>query len=84
MGEIGLFDLVIDTCNVPGTEAAAIVSTREGGKVLFFNMATQFARAVLTAEGMGKDVALYMGNGYAKGHAGYALQLVRRHRGVFP
>jgi L-erythro-3,5-diaminohexanoate dehydrogenase len=80
---VGLFDLVIDTCNVSGTEAAAILAAKEGGRVMFFNMATGFARAVLSAEGMGKDVSLFMGNGYVKGHANYALQLVRRHRGIF-
>jgi L-erythro-3,5-diaminohexanoate dehydrogenase len=78
------FDLVINTCNGPETEAAAILAARQGGRILFFNMATQFGRAVLTAEGMKKDVSLFMGNGYAKGHAPYALQLVRRHREVFP
>lgn len=84
LGGTNLFDLVIDTCNIPGTEGAAILSARERGRVLFFNMATQFARAVLTAEGMGKDVSLFMGNGYVKGHANYALQLVRRNRELFP
>jgi L-erythro-3,5-diaminohexanoate dehydrogenase len=77
------FDLVINTCNVPETETSAILAAKEGGRILFFNMATQFGRAVLSAEGMGKDVSLLMGNGYAKGHAAYALQLVRRHREVF-
>jgi len=79
LGEGREYDLVINTCNVPQTEAASILAARQGGKVLFFNMATNFSRAVLTAEGMGKDVQLLMGNGYARGHADYALQLARRN-----
>lgn len=73
------FDLVVNTCNAAETEVAAILAARPGGKVLFFNMATQFNRAVLSAEGLGRDVELIMGNGYAEGHAEYALELLRRH-----
>jgi L-erythro-3,5-diaminohexanoate dehydrogenase len=50
---------------------------REGGEVLFFSMATSFTAAALGAEGVGKDVRLTMGNGYARGHAKLALELVR-------
>lgn len=73
------FDLVVNACNAPETETAAILAARPGGKVLFFNMATRFSRAVLSAEGLGRDVELLMGNGYAEGHAEYALDLLRRH-----
>ncbi|HCU23779.1 MAG TPA: L-erythro-3,5-diaminohexanoate dehydrogenase [Deltaproteobacteria bacterium] len=73
------FDLVVNTCNAPETESAAILAAAPGGRILFFNMATQFSRAVLSAEGLGRDVELWMGNGYAEGHAEAALDLVRRH-----
>ena len=82
IGMNGGYDLVINTCNAPETEAACILAAHRGGRVLFFNMATQFQRAVLTAEGLGRDVALTMGNGYAEGHWQYALDLVRRHAGL--
>ncbi len=78
----GEFDLVINTSNAPETESACILAARDGGKILFFNMATQFQRAVLSAEGVGKDVGLIMGNGFAKGHWEYALDLVRRYPAV--
>jgi L-erythro-3,5-diaminohexanoate dehydrogenase len=74
------FDLVINTSNAPETEAACILAAREGGRILFFNMATSFSRAVLTAEGVGREATLIMGNGYAKGHWQYALDLVRKHQ----
>ena len=51
---------------------------RDGGTVYYFNMATSFARAALGAEGVGKDVMLIIGNGYAPGHAELTLDLVRR------
>lgn len=82
LGPEDSYDLVINTCNTPNTEAATLLAAKKGGKVLFFNMATDFSRAVLTAEGMGKDVKLIMGNGYAEGHAHYALNLLRRYPGV--
>ncbi len=40
-------------------------------------MATSFTAAALGAEGVGKDVRLTIGNGYARGHARLALDLVR-------
>ena len=73
----GEFDLVVNCASVPGTEMASILSAREGGEVLFFSMATSFTAAALGAEGAGKDVRLTVGNGYARGHARLALDLVR-------
>lgn len=77
-----LVDVVINTCNVPNTEMSAILPCRDHGKVYFFNMATDFAKAALGAEGVGKDVELLIGNGYAHGHAKLALDIVRRHPSV--
>jgi len=73
----GQFDLVVNCASVPGTEMASILSAREGGEVLFFSMATSFTAAALGAEGAGKVVRLTIGNGYARGHARLALDLVR-------
>ena len=73
----GEFDLVVNCASVPGTEMGSILSARDGGEVLFFSMATSFTAAALGAEGVGKDVRLTMGNGYARGHAQLALELVR-------
>jgi L-erythro-3,5-diaminohexanoate dehydrogenase len=73
----GQFDLVINCASVPGTEMGSILAARDGGEVLFFSMATSFTAAALGAEGVGKDVRLTIGNGYARGHARLALELVR-------
>ncbi len=72
-----LVDLVINTCNVDGIEMAAILCARERGVVYFFNMATDFARAALGSEGVGKDIDLLIGNGYASGHAELTLEILR-------
>ncbi|MGM0558368.1 MAG: L-erythro-3,5-diaminohexanoate dehydrogenase [Myxococcota bacterium] len=74
-----LVDVVINTCNVSETEMSAILPCRDRGKVYFFNMATSFARAALGCEGVGKDVDLLIGNGYAHGHAELSLDLIREH-----
>jgi L-erythro-3,5-diaminohexanoate dehydrogenase len=56
---------------------SAIASTRDRGRVYFFAMSTSFTAAALGAEGIGADVDLYIGNGYAHGHAAHSLDLVR-------
>lgn len=75
-------DLVINTANVEGTELASVLSCRQGGKVYFFNMATSFQKAALGAEGVGLDVEMIIGNGYAPGHAEFALNLYRKNAAV--
>lgn len=40
-------------------------------------MATDFAKAALGAEGVGKDITMIIGNGYTKGHAEITLQELR-------
>ncbi len=49
------------------------MATRDRGKVYFFAMSTSFTAAALGAEGIGRDVDLYIGNGYAHGHAEHTL-----------
>ncbi len=70
-------NLVINVTNLPGTEMASILACRSRGIVYFFSMATQFTRAALGAEGVGCDIDLRIGNGYADGHAELALNLLR-------
>lgn len=82
LSEGKLCDLVVNCASVPDTEMSAVLSAKEGGKVLFFSMATSFTKSALGAEGLSRDVTLLMGNGYAKGHADYALNLVRRWPGL--
>ena len=72
-----LADLTINCVNVAGTELASILITRDEGTVYFFSMSTSFTAAALGAEGVGKDVTMIVGNGYAKGHAAIALQVLR-------
>jgi len=72
-----LADLVVNCVNVGGTELASILCCKDGGTVYFFSMATSFTAAALGAEGVGKDVTMMVGNGYAKGHAATALQTLR-------
>jgi L-erythro-3,5-diaminohexanoate dehydrogenase len=76
------FDLVVSCVNVEGAELSAILCTRPRGRVVFFAMTTSFARAALGAEGVGKDVELWIGNGYAEGHAELTLQLLRHDRAL--
>jgi L-erythro-3,5-diaminohexanoate dehydrogenase len=64
--------------DVPGCEHGAILSTAAGGTVIFFSMATSFPAAALGAEGLAADVTMLIGNGYVPGHAGFAVELLRR------
>jgi L-erythro-3,5-diaminohexanoate dehydrogenase len=72
-----LADLVINCVNVPGTELASILCCKQDGTVYFFSMSTSFTAAALGAEGVGKDITMIIGNGYARGHAATALQTLR-------
>lgn len=75
-------DLVINTANVEGTELSSVLACRQGGKVYFFNMATNFQKAALGAEGVGMDVEMIIGNGYAPNHAEFTLGVYRRNAAV--
>jgi L-erythro-3,5-diaminohexanoate dehydrogenase len=72
-----LCDVVINNVNVPGTEMGSILCAKDNGIVYFFSMATSFTRAALGAEGVGKDITMMIGNGYTKGHAEFALGILR-------
>ncbi|MCX8094772.1 MAG: L-erythro-3,5-diaminohexanoate dehydrogenase [Caldisericia bacterium] len=74
-----LCDKVINCVNVPDTELSSILSCKERGLVYFFSMATSFTKAALGAEGIGKDIDMLIGNGYAKGHAEFAFNILREN-----
>ncbi len=74
-----LADLAVNTTNVGGTEGATILATRNGGRAFFFSMATSFTAAALTAEGVGRDIEMLIGNGYTEGWTAAALDLYRHN-----
>jgi L-erythro-3,5-diaminohexanoate dehydrogenase len=78
----GPADVTVVCVDVRGCEHGAVLSTRDGGTVVFFSMATSFAAAALGAEGLAADVTMLVGNGYVPGHADYALGLLRADAGV--
>ncbi len=78
----GPADVTVVCVDVPGCEGGAILTTAEGGTVVFFSMATSFSAAALGAEGLAADVTMLVGNGYVPGHAAYALELLRDNPGV--
>ncbi len=75
-------DVTVVCVDVPGCEHGAILSTAQGGTVVFFSMATSFPAAALGAEGLAADVTMLIGNGYVPGHAAYALDLLRTNQAV--
>ena len=80
-GERGC-DVTINNVNVPSTEMTSILITKGQGYVYFFSMATSFTKAALGAEGVGKDIHLIVGNGYAKGHANLTLNIIRESKPI--
>ena len=78
----GPADVTVVCVDVPGCEGGAILSTAQGGTVIFFSMATSFSAAALGAEGLASDVTMLIGNGYVPGHAAMALDLLRSQPGV--
>lgn len=75
-------DVTINCVNIQGTEMASILSTNPDGVIYFFSMATSFTAAALGAEGVGMDTNMIIGNGYARGHAEIALQIMRESDGL--
>ena len=78
----GPADVTVVCVDVPGCEHGAILATADLGTVVFFSMATSFAAAALGAEGLAADVTLMIGNGYAAGHADFALEVLRTSPGA--
>jgi L-erythro-3,5-diaminohexanoate dehydrogenase len=72
-------DVVINVVNVENTEMASVMAAKDRGLVYFFSMATSFTKAALGAEGIGADVDMILGNGYAHNHALISLDLLRRN-----
>ena len=70
-------DVSFSCVNVPDAEMGAILSTRDRGVAYFFAMSTSFTRAALGAEGVGKDIDLFIGNGFAHAHAAHSLAMMR-------
>lgn len=70
-------DVTINVVNVPNTEMASILVTKDSGTVYFFGMATSFQKAALGAEGVASEAKLMIGNGYTFGHAELTLNLLR-------
>ncbi len=77
-----LANVVINCVNIPNTELASIMMCRDNGVVYFFSMATSFTKAALGAEGIGKDIDMIIGNGYTKGHAETALNVIRKSQEI--
>jgi len=75
-------DVTINNVNVPNTEMTSILITKGQGLIYFFSMATSFTKAALGAEGVGKDIELIVGNGYAKGHSDLALNILRESKDI--
>jgi L-erythro-3,5-diaminohexanoate dehydrogenase len=70
-------DVTLSCVNVPDAEGSAILVTRDRGVVYFFAMSTSFTKAALSAEGLGKDVDLFIGNGFSRGHSAHTLAMLR-------
>ncbi len=72
-------DVVVNVVNIEDTELPSIMACRDRGIVYYFSMATSFTKAALGAEGIGADVDMILGNGYAHDHAIISLDLLRRN-----
>jgi L-erythro-3,5-diaminohexanoate dehydrogenase len=73
-------DVTINVVNVPNTEMASILPTKDNGIVYFFGMATSFSKAALGAEGIKSEATMMIGNGYTKNHDQLTLNLLRESK----
>lgn len=77
-----LADFTVSTVNVRDTELSTILVTKDTGKIYFFTMSTDFAKASLGCEGAKKYVTMVLGAGYYPGHADIAFNVVRENAGL--
>ncbi len=75
---VGPAELTVVVVNASRCEPSAILLTADGGTTLFFSMATSFGAAALAADGIGSEVRLLIGSGYAHDRGAYALDVYRR------
>lgn len=78
-----LADVVVNCTNVPDTETATILLTKDGGIAYFFSMATSFQKAALQAEGLAKNIELIIGNGYYPDHYKIALNCLIENKHIY-
>ena len=72
-------DVVVNVVNIEDTEMGSILACKDRGIVYFFSMATSFTKAALGAEGIGADIDMILGNGYAHNHAMISVDLLKRN-----
>jgi L-erythro-3,5-diaminohexanoate dehydrogenase len=72
-------DFAVSCVTSSGVEPTAILVTRPRGRVYFFAMSTSFTAAALFAEGVSRDIDMFIGNGYVDGHVEATFDLVRAH-----
>ena len=77
-----LADFTVNTVSVPDTELSSVLITKDTGKIYFFSMSTNFVKASLGAEGIGKYVPMLIGNGYYPGHIAVTFDIIRTHSAV--
>lgn len=75
-------DVTINCVNINHTEMSSILATKDDGIIYFFSMATSFTAAALGAEGVGMDTTMIIGNGYTRGHADIALDIIRESKEI--
>ena len=73
-------DVTVVVVNAKECEAASILLTADSGTVLFFSMATSFAKAALGSEGVSSNARMIIGSGYAHDRGVYALDLIHRNK----
>lgn len=72
-------DVTVVVVNATDCEAAAIALTADTGTVLFFSMATSFAKAALGSEGVSSMARMVIGSGYAADRGDYAIELITKN-----
>lgn len=72
-------DLVLNLVNVGNTEAGTSLCARTGATVVYFSMATNFARATLSTDVTGNPMNVLIGAGVFSDQASSTIGLLRRH-----
>lgn len=70
-------DICINCINASDTEMSSILTVRDEGTICFFSVATSFAKAVLGAKEVDKDLNMIIGCKYTKNHTDITIDALR-------
>ena len=76
----GLFDISVNCADARGTETINVLTTKQKGTVFFSSLINNYNIAVFLTEGLGKELNILCGDGYAEDYDKFMYELLSEIR----